>query len=104
MSRDLNMKGTVEEQLKKNVTELGPDDCWIYGGFISKEGYGKISGGGKHYFAHRVSYSLYKGEIPKGLIICHICDNKKCVNPNHLYAGTNLDNQQDRRIADGLRK
>lgn len=52
--------------------------------------------------AHRVSWILHCGTIPKGMLVCHTCNNKKCVNPDHLYLGTNLDNVLDAMV-DGLR-
>lgn len=45
--------------------------------------------------AHRISYKMHNGIIPKNLVICHKCDNKRCVNPNHLFVGTQSDNIQD---------
>lgn len=49
------------------------------------------------YGAHRVSYEYFKGRIPKGKIICHKCDNPKCINPDHLFVGTRTDNYWDAR-------
>lgn len=69
----------------------GPDDCWIHQNASSRDGYPRQFGES----AHRVSYTLAKGEIPAGLLVRHACDNPRCVNPDHLVLGTQLDNMRD---------
>lgn len=71
-------------------------NCWEWTKATNNIGYGmfRFDSNGMR-TAHRVSYELYNGPIPKGMIVCHTCDNPKCVNPDHLWLGTQLDNYLD---------
>jgi len=71
------------------------DGCWNWTAHKDKDGYGRFRIDGKIHRAHRVSYELYKGEITKGLVVRHSCDNTSCVNPDHLEVGTVQDNTDD---------
>lgn len=75
------------------------DTCWTWkGGRFSRVPYGRLKIQGKTMKAHRVVYEICVGPIPKGLLGCHTCDNPPCVNPNHIFLGTNKDNQQDAKL------
>ena len=72
-------------------------ECWIWKGCIGKEwGYGSLGRHKRTWLAHRWAWTLTYGAIPTGKLICHHCDNPPCVNPEHLFIGTDKDNANDR--------
>jgi hypothetical protein len=71
------------------------NDCWIWTGVIC-QGYGQFSTHGIQERAHRASWRRFRGEIPNGLHVLHRCDVPSCINPDHLFLGTQADNNADR--------
>jgi hypothetical protein len=71
-------------------------ECWIWRGATSSTGYGNIEINGKQTGTHRLSYELHHGPIPDGMHICHRCDVRNCVNPEHLFLGSARDNMLDK--------
>jgi hypothetical protein len=69
--------------------------CWEWTGTLSAGRYGSFKVNGKQVKAHRWIYEQMRGPIQEGMVVCHSCDNAKCVNPNHLWIGTQNDNIQD---------
>ena len=74
-----------------------PDDCWFWTGPVTGSGgkYGAVCFDNNYVYAHRFSYMIHNGEIPEGKVLLHTCDNSRCVNPNHLEAGSQKQNIHD---------
>jgi len=101
--QDLELLRSKEHLLWRNVTLISdfPEDCWLWHGSVESGGYGRITlvsremGNQARIKAHRMSYLLLVGPIPKDMLCLHKCDEPRCCNPAHLFLGTQKDNLQD---------
>ena len=81
-----------------HMLQIMPNDCWEWRGSLTKQGYGQVTRRDmkpKGWMAHRLAWVLAYGPIPKGLWVLHKCDNRPCINPLHLFLGTQSDNVRD---------
>ena len=88
------MNSNFRERFEAKFTK-SPDGCWLWAACRDSGGYGGFQVDGRLLLSHRVAYELYVGPIPDGLYVCHTCDVKPCVRPDHLWLGTHDANMAD---------
>lgn len=89
------MKANTAQTFLNRIELIPFHTCWEWVGGNFNNGYGRFYQKQKTWSAHKYSYILHKGPVPNGLVVMHSCDNKNCVNPDHLSLGTPLKNTQD---------
>lgn len=89
------MRKSMKDRFDEKWEEDTSTGCWEWTAYKSALGYGNFKVQGKHQLSHRVAFELYKGSIPNGNIVRHTCNNRSCVNPEHLVLGTQFDNMDD---------
>lgn len=85
----------AKERITKTGYTIDTNGCWIWEGTKLDNGYGQISIEGKRFSPHRLAWQFVNGEIPEGMFICHSCDVRSCINPEHLFLGSSDDNIND---------
>ena len=93
----------IKRRFDKKFEKRNEDECWFWNCRLDSHGYGTFYMLGKIYKAHRVAFMFSKGNVEDDKLICHTCNNRNCVNPNHLYMGTHLDNMNDLKESGNLK-
>lgn len=86
---------TLEQRFFEKIELITESGCWVWMGAMFSDGYGQMKINRRKELAHRISWRLHSSQIANGLDVLHRCDIPCCVNPDHLFLGTDSDNQRD---------
>lgn len=90
----IKLSATQRRKFLENVVVDPVTKCWLWQNHLVR-GYGQILFEGIRHYAHRLAYRIFKGGVPAGIRVLHKCDTTNCVNPKHLFLGTQKDNSDD---------